>query len=217
MRLRLRSFHAFLRTALPSPPARLLEIGCGDGELALALVADGYGVTAIDPKAPDGDAFRRVRLEDYNGETAAFDAVVASLALHHVPDLDAAFAKVEQLLRPGGLLVLSEFGKERLAGATARWYHAQRQALAAVGRDDAAIDADLETWHRQWKRDRADIHPSPELLAALYARFREIELTWEPFLYSYRLDDSVEPAERALVQSGEIEAVGFRYVGERGA
>lgn len=217
MRLRLRSFHAFLRTALPLPPAGLLEIGCGDGELALALVADGYDVTAIDPNAPVGDPFCRVRLEDYDGEETAFDAVVASLSLHHVPDLDAASSKIERLLRPGGLVVLSDFGKERLAGATARWYHAQRQALAAVGRDDAAIDADFETWHREWAHDRADVHPAADLLAALNARFREIDLAWGPYLYSFRLDDSVEPAERALIQSGEIEAVGFRYVGERGA
>jgi SAM-dependent methyltransferase len=215
MRLRLRSFHAFLRTTLPAPPARLLEVGCGDGELALALVGDGYDVTAIDPEAPGGAPFRRVRLEDFDGEVAVFDAVVASLALHHVPDLAAAFSKIERLLRPGGRLVLGEFGKERIAGATARWYHSQRRALAAVGRDDAEIDANFETWYRQWRRDRAGVHPSPDLLAAVRARLREVSVDWTPYLYSYRLDDSLEPAERALVDTGEIEAVGFHYVGER--
>lgn len=215
MELRLRSFHAFLRESLPTPPARVLEVGCGDGALAIALAGDGYDVTAIDPDAPDGALFHRVRLEDYDGEAQSFDAVVASVALHHVHDLVAATARIEGLLRPGGRLVLAEFAKERITGATARWYHAQRRALAALGNEDAAIEADFEAWHGQWIRDRADIHPSPDLLAAVAGRFREVHVEWTPYLYSYRLDDSLEPAERAAIESGEIEAVGLRYVGER--
>jgi SAM-dependent methyltransferase len=215
MQLRLRSFHSFLREALPASPARVLEIGCGDGALAIALAGDGYDVTAIDPHAPDGAMFHRVRLEDYEGEAGSFDAVVASVALHHVPDLDAATAAIERLLAPGGRLVLAEFAKERIAGATARWYHGQRLALAAAGDEDAVIDADLETWHRQWMQDRADVHPSSDLLAALARRFVELRLERVPYLYSYRLDDALEPVERAAIDSGEIEAVGLRYLGER--
>lgn len=214
MNLRLRSFLEYLHTALPAPPARVLEIGCADGELALALVADGYDVTAIDPEAPDGPLFHRVRLEDYDGQPAAFDAVVASLAVHHVPDLGGAVAKIARLLRPSGRLVLAEFAKERIAGNTARWYHAQRLALTAVGREDAAADADFRSWHDQWVRDRADVHPSTDLLPALASRFRELHFERTPYLYSYRLDESLEPAERALIESAEIEPVGYRYVGE---
>jgi SAM-dependent methyltransferase len=215
--LRLRSFHAFLSQALPAPPARLLEVGCADGALADALVADGYDVVAIDPAAPEGSHFRRVRLEDYQGEPGSFDAIVASLALHHVPDLSAAVAKLAELLQAGGPLVLAEFAKERLSGDTACWYHAQRLALAAVGREDSAAPADFERWHAQWLRDRTEVHPAAELLAALSERFDTVVLEWTPYLFSYRLDDSLEAAERVLIETGEIEAVGFRYVGERAA
>jgi 2-polyprenyl-3-methyl-5-hydroxy-6-metoxy-1,4-benzoquinol methylase len=31
------------------PPARVLEVGCGEGELAHALARTGHSVTAIDP------------------------------------------------------------------------------------------------------------------------------------------------------------------------
>ena len=127
MSLRLSRFHAFARAQLPSPPGRLLEIGCGDGQLAVALDADGYDVTAIDPRAPDGSIFRRVTLEAFDDERA-FDAVVASLSLHHVENLGEAFNKVASFLRPGGTLVMQEFARERLSGATARWYHEQRRA-----------------------------------------------------------------------------------------
>ena len=78
MSLRLERFHAFARAQLPSPPARLLEIGGGDGELALALAADGYDVTAIDPRAPEGAIFHRLTLEELDDELG-FDAGVASL------------------------------------------------------------------------------------------------------------------------------------------
>jgi SAM-dependent methyltransferase len=214
VKLRLRSFRDFLRITLPAPPARVLEIGCADGALADALFEDGYEIVAIDPAAPQGAHFRRERLEDYEAEPGSFDAVVASLALHHVPDLDSALVKIARLLRPGGKLLLAEFAKERLAAQTARWYHAQRLALTAVGRDDSSVPADFAVWHEKWKQDRADVHPSSKLLPALASRFRELHLEWTPYLYSYRLDDSLEPAERALIASGEIEAVGYRYVGE---
>ena len=215
MQLRLRLFHTFLRETLPAPPVRVLEIGCGDGALASALTGDGYEVTAIDPDAPDGAMFRRMRLEEYEAEAGSFDAVVSSVALHHVPDLDAATARIEGLLRPGGRLVLAELAKERIAGATARWYHEQRSATAPAGHEHPAIEPDFEMWHRQWKEGRADVHASSDLLPAVAGRFREIRLDWTPYLYSYGLDDSLEPVERALIESGEIEAVGFLYVGER--
>jgi SAM-dependent methyltransferase len=214
VRLRLRDFHAFLSTELPASPAHVLEIGCADGELSRALEADGYEVVAIDPAAPDGAPFQRVRLEEYGGEHEPFDAVVASLAMHHVPDLAGAVAKIARLLRPDGRLVLAEFAKERLAGRTARWYHAQRLALAAVGREDSAAPPEFERWHAKWLEDRADVHPAADLLAALSERFEQRRLEWTPYLFSYRLDDSLEPAERALIDAREIEAVGYRYVGE---
>lgn len=55
---------AFVRSWLPAPPARVLEIGCGDGELALALAEEGWRVTAVDPAAPEGEPFIRGAIED---------------------------------------------------------------------------------------------------------------------------------------------------------
>jgi 2-polyprenyl-3-methyl-5-hydroxy-6-metoxy-1,4-benzoquinol methylase len=61
------------------PSARVLEVGCGDGALTLALAEKGYDVTGIDPMAPPGEHFRRLLLEDLKPEDGPFDAVVASL------------------------------------------------------------------------------------------------------------------------------------------
>jgi len=211
---RLASLYKLLLAHLPPQPARVLEIGCGDGELALALARAGYGVTAIDPKAPEGTIFRSTRLEDFAPEHD-FDAVVASFSLHHVTNLGAACDKIQHLLRFGGLLVLDEFAKERLTGPAAQWHYHQRHALAAVGLAEAPPDGSAETWLARWQADHADIHSSTELRAALAPRFVECYFEWGPFLFDFWLTDELEPLERELIAVGAIEATGFRYAGAR--
>jgi 2-polyprenyl-3-methyl-5-hydroxy-6-metoxy-1,4-benzoquinol methylase len=48
----------FIKAQLPPPPARVLDVGCGDGRLARELSDLGYRVVAIDPRAPAGRAQR---------------------------------------------------------------------------------------------------------------------------------------------------------------
>jgi SAM-dependent methyltransferase len=208
IRLRLARFLEFALTYLPDPPARVLEIGCGAGDLARALADAGYDVIAIDPDAPAGSIFRRVTLEEFADDGGGFDAVVASVSLHHVHDLDAAFDKVAALLKPGGVLVLEEFAKERLRGATADWYYAERKRRD----DEGELPDDVETWFRGWD-ERHAIHTWEDLRRALAARFDERYLAGVPYLYDFRLEDELEPVERRLIEAGTIVATGIRYVG----
>jgi 2-polyprenyl-3-methyl-5-hydroxy-6-metoxy-1,4-benzoquinol methylase len=92
---------SFVLGQMGDPPARVLEVGCGEGELALALARVGHSVTAIDPRAPEGPIFRRVGIEEFT-DPGRFDHVVASLSLHHVEDLGIALDKIADLLRAGG-------------------------------------------------------------------------------------------------------------------
>jgi SAM-dependent methyltransferase len=209
---RTEAFLTFLASQLAAP-LRLLEVGCGRGELALALAALGFDVTAIDPAAPEGSIFRRTGLEDFS-DARGFDAVVASVSLHHVEDLGGALDKIASLLPPSGLLVLEEFAKERLAGPTARWYYHQRRALAEAGREDTLAE-DFDTWQRRSEAELAEIHPVSEIQKELTIRFAERFSEWRPYLYSHRLDDAVEPLERRLIDEGAIDATGLWYVGER--
>ena len=215
---RLETLYEFVLSHLPSAPAGILEVGCGRGELALALSDAGYAVTAIDPEAPEGPIFSRTRLENLATEArfdAQFDAVVASVSLHHVDDLAAAFDAIERVLRPGGLLVVEEFAKERFTGATARWYYHQRRALEAVGIAEAPLPDDFDAWLREWEREHADIHPLTDLRRELDARFAPRHCGWGPYLFDYGLRDALEPLERELIEAGAIDATGFRFVGER--
>jgi SAM-dependent methyltransferase len=210
---RIASFYEFVLSHLASPPARVLEVGCGDGELALELSHAGYSMTAIDPEAPDGPIFRRTRLEDFTD--GDFDAVLASVSLHHVEDLGAALDRIVELLRPQGLLILEEFAKERLTGPTARWYYHERQAMAAAGAEVASVPDDFETWTLQWVDEHIDIHSYAELHGEIDGRFTGRYFAWTPYLFDYWLHDALEPLERELIESGAIEATGFRYVGVR--
>ena len=209
-----RAVAGFVLEQLPPPPASVLEVGCGHGELARELEQVGYRVVAIDPEAPEGPIFRSVRLEDFD-EVGPFDAVVASLSLHHIGDLGAAVSKVAGLLPPDGVLVLNEWDLDRFAGRTAHWYFHQRQALAALGREQAEIEPTFEEWWREWRVRRSDIHPYDAIRPELDRHFDERLLEWVPYLYGYRLGGELEPLEGALIATGEIDAVGFRYVGER--
>jgi SAM-dependent methyltransferase len=204
--LRLARFLELIQTHVP-PGSRVLEIGCGDGELARALSNAGFVVTAIDPRAPEGSIFRRERLEDFGGDQP-FDAVVASLSLHHVADLGVAVDKIVGLLEPGGLLLLDEFAREDFVGETSRWYHDERRE-----RDPDGLPADFDVFIERWHSDHDDVHPFEDLRAALGTRFSEQVCDRATYLYDYHLDDSLEPRERKLIETGAIQPIGVRYVG----
>ena len=110
----------FVLSQLPQPPARVLEVGCGDGELALALAAAAYDVVAIDPEAPQGEIFRRTTIEAFD-DPDPLDAVVASRSLHHIHDLGSGLEKLRRVLSAGGLLVVNELAWDRLEPMTPEW------------------------------------------------------------------------------------------------
>jgi SAM-dependent methyltransferase len=205
---------SFVLAHLPPRQARILEVGCGAGGLARALARAGHDVTAIDPEAPEGPIFRRVTLEAFV-EPGPFDAVVASVSLHHVDDLADALDKIAGLLRPEGVLVLSEYAKERFDRATAEWYYEQRRALAASG--GKAAPGSLDECIRGSEEDDAEIHGYAAMRAELDRRFRERFFSWVPYLYRDLEGICSEALEQALIDAGTIRATGFRYVGETAA
>jgi SAM-dependent methyltransferase len=189
---------AFVLGELPAPPARVLEVGCGEGELARALDAARYEVLAIDPVAPKGEIFRRTTIEELD-DPGRFDAVVSSRALHHVDDLDAVLAKIGGL---APLLVLDEFTWDRFDEPTARWYDDQR------GRSPNPPPPAAE-WHSR----HAHLHGDSALRAALERHFVEQTFARVPYFYRYLHVPELEPREAELIEAGEIQALAFRFVG----
>ena len=137
----------FVLSQLSAPPGRVLEVGCGAGELALALADAGYEVVAIDPEAPEGEIFRRTTIEALD-DPGPFAAVVASRSLHHVHDLGAALDKLLRLLR--GPLILNEFAWDRREPMTPEWAE-EHEGLHGFGAMRAELDARFEERLFEWR------------------------------------------------------------------
>lgn len=106
-----------LRGQLP-PGGRLLDLGCGTGELARAAAAAGLRVTACDIAA---EMLRRAAEHDPAGAVewvrlepgwrtlpfgaADFDAVVAASVLEYVDDPAAVLAECARVVLPGGIVL----------------------------------------------------------------------------------------------------------------
>jgi SAM-dependent methyltransferase len=119
---------------------RVLELGCGTGDLTLALLDAGAEVTAVDLSPGMVELTRRrvrrfrpalspprfevAAAERLPFEAGAFDVVIGRFILHHL-DLTRAPAEIARVLATGGVAVFAEnsarnpllmFARERLAG-----------------------------------------------------------------------------------------------------
>jgi SAM-dependent methyltransferase len=149
----------FVLSQLPEPPVRVLEVGCGDGELARALHEAGYDVVALDPKAPQGPIFRLTTIEAFE-EAGPFDAVVASRSLHHVHDLGGVLDKLLRLSR--GPLILNEFAWDRLEPMTPEWEE-EHAGLHGYAQLRPELDARFEERLFEWRPYPVDGESVPGL------------------------------------------------------
>lgn len=112
-----------------TPGGRVVEVGSGPGWVTEILMALGYEVDALEPSAdmiavarerldqarrhhhlerPPRVAFHAEPLETCTLPGDAYDAVLFHAALHHVVDESKGLAQCFRLLRPGGVLGVSE-------------------------------------------------------------------------------------------------------------
>jgi len=195
----------FVRANLPAPPARLLEIGAGDGELARRLSGAGYTVLAIDPE-PSGDNVRTCALHELDEAPETFDAAVAVVSLHHVEPLTASLDRLATLLRPGALLVIDEFDVALFDERAAGWWLDQRRGL---GRDDERTAGEVVGTYRH------HLHPLDLIMDALAPWFEVHQPVRGAYLYRWDLDPGFREPEEAMIAAGAIPAVGARLVAPR--
>lgn len=96
------------------PGERVLDLGCGTGEHAAALAAQGVDVVGVDASASMLEiarrAFPHVTFVEVDAVIDApmlglFDAVVSNAALHWMSPQESALAYVRDCLSPGGRFV----------------------------------------------------------------------------------------------------------------
>jgi SAM-dependent methyltransferase len=121
---------------------RMLDAGCGPGELTQRFVRDlGLEVHAIDisPRMVELTRNRGVDAQVADIEAlpfgdAEFDCVFAGWVLYHAPDLDRAIAECARVLRPGGRLVATTIGEDNLSEVWDLFEDGERRASVSFNR-----------------------------------------------------------------------------------
>lgn len=185
----------FIQRWLPRPSARVLDVGCGNGELTRRLRGLGYGAIGVDPEAPAQPGFERVPLERLRCEEP-FDAAVAVRSLHHIGGLDPAVVALARCLPAGACLVVFEFAVESIGGASERWLR------------DRGLPPPLSSDHRD------EILTFAEVDAALSTAFERIFREPAPYLAREAGRPELEAVEGEAIAAGSLPAAGVRAVYE---
>ena len=193
------------------PYASTLEIGAGTGfftlNLALAGVLAGpLHVTDLAPGMVEAaernasDAGVTVTgavadVEDLPYPDGEFDLVIGHAVLHHIPDVEKAFAEMLRVLRPGGRFVIcgepTRIGDRiarrlgqatwltattltRLPGVSSRW-----------GRPSEELDASSEAAALEWVVDLHTFDPDELARAALRAGAIDVDTVTEELTASW--------------------------------
>jgi len=110
-----------IRSLLPTPSGRALDVGAGAGISSYALASDGWAVTALEPDGSDvvgAGAIRQlaehaalpIRVIQEFGERmpfqdGEFEIIHARQVLHHARDLKRFCRELFRTLKPGGMLI----------------------------------------------------------------------------------------------------------------
>ncbi len=186
--------HVAQRLAL-RPADRLLDLGCGPGQLAVAFAPFVGAMLALDPE-PEMLALARLAThglanvsvaegssDDLGPPFGSFRAVLIGRAFHWM-DREDTLRRLDGLIESDGAVVL--FGDERPAIAENRWVKEFEALLDRYADDDA---------DRKRRRSDAFLPHLSVLLRSAFSRLERLAVIWERRLTP---DDLIE---RALSQS----------------
>ncbi|MGH9599548.1 MAG: class I SAM-dependent methyltransferase [Terracidiphilus sp.] len=135
----------------PQPGERILDLGCGDGQLTVRLAAAGASVRGFDrsPQMAAAARARGVEVDEGSADSlpypgAAFDAVFSNAVLHWVLDQDAMLAEVHRVLKPAGRFV------------------AEMGALGNIAAIRVALMAVASRYGFDGREDNVNYYPTPD-------------------------------------------------------
>jgi SAM-dependent methyltransferase len=159
------AWRSLLTSVLPPAPARVADLGCGTGSLAVLLAAEGYAVHGLDvspemvararAKAADAGVDLDLRVGDANApalDPASYDVVLSRHVLWAMDDPADALRRWVDLLRPDGRLVLVEGSWSTGAGITRQ--EAARLVLGTGRSAEVLPMPDAVYWGKEITDDR---------------------------------------------------------------
>ena len=239
------TFARLVNQAIPAD-ARILELGCGTGQMCLYLArADRVvigadltrGALVLGAAAARRFGLERVQfvetdLRQPGLKAGSFDVVYSSGVVHHTPNPRASFARLAQLARPGGMIVLGVYNAFARLPLRLRRLVARLSRFRLIPFDPVLRDRQSEPARREaWLRDQYH-HPEEHrhTLAEVQNWFAENRVEYlraypsavlgdEPAELFSRAADNWRP-EGWLAQLGWIRALGhegglFFTVGRR--
>ncbi|HXU14754.1 MAG TPA: methyltransferase domain-containing protein [Terriglobales bacterium] len=165
-------FARLMDRAIPGD-ARVVEIGCGTGQMSLYLARSDRVVIGADLARGSlkraVEAAQRLKIDQVQFietdlyrpgmRAGAFDVVYSSGVLHHTPDPSAAFAHLVRLARPGGIIVLGLYNAFARIPLRARRFVARLSKYRYIPCDPVLRDRESEPERRNaWLRDQYQ-HP----------------------------------------------------------
>jgi ubiquinone/menaquinone biosynthesis C-methylase UbiE len=227
---------AFLSAHILPVPRRVLEVGCGDGALAVLIQGAGHEVVALDA-SPQAVAVARSRGVDARVchwpqfTDQPFDTVVFNRSLHHMHDLAASLKRARALLKHGGKVLAEDFAFADAKPADVAWLCAALTKLEAAG-VKFATDATLVRNVLQhggsfagWQMDHDEtLHHASEMEAALRLHVGATTVEHVPYLYRYvaaAISDTTNGngivaqtlrEEKTDAQLGHLTLIGRRFV-----
>ncbi len=203
--------------------ARVVEIGCGTGQLSNFLAIAHRSVLGVDvclnslrlaEEFKSGHGIERATFAQMNLFRPAlkegfFDVVISNGVLHHTADCRGAFARIVRLAKPGGLVIVglyNAFSRQihyarmrlyQLTGITSRLLDPHFSRIAASGKREA------------WFRDQyCHPHETCHTLSEVMGWMKEEGLEFVNSIPKPDLGAELGPGERLFDTHGTGTAVG---------
>jgi SAM-dependent methyltransferase len=196
-----------------SPGQRAIDVGCGPGALTSELVTRlGAGsVAAVDPSPPfieavrernPGVDVRQASADELPFADASFDAALAQLVVHFMPDPVAGLGEMARVTRAGGVVVACVWDHAGGEGPLGAFWNAARELDPSV-HDESDLPG-ARRGHLSQLFEAASIDHVEESSLEATVEHSTFEDWWEPFTggvgpagaYVASLDDKAREALR---------------------
>ena len=218
---------------------RVLEVGCGEGQLARALLDLGYEVVAVDGDRDAVAAARQLGVTAHHAQwpnlnVSGFDAILFTRSLHHIHSLRQALDRARSALNPGGQVLVEDFRYGDLDERTITWFAGMTRLLMATGvldrRDEwLASLSQARDPVPLWRTNHGhDLHAADEIDGVLREVFEEVERVRSAYFFRYisraisnegqrvRVGKAFADVEESLMHSNQIEPLGQRFIARVG-